>query len=128
MALIRNPSITEGQLQTLRHMLGVDRMDNFCEPYRNHYAACPDSPSDRRLRQMESLGLVEYCGDAWQYRYYRATEAGREAALESHRKAVAAIPKSKRVYRAWLSVSDVLPVTFKEFLTDPEYKDIRKRA
>lgn len=115
---------TEAQLETLRHMLGIDNpAKRSPEPTRDYFCA---SRGDSHLQAMASAGLVEWYSDKWDYEWYKTTELGRELAIKSHKKV--RYPKAKRVYLAFLSVSDATGCTFKEFLTQPEYEDYRKAA
>lgn len=74
---------TAEQLDTLRHMLGInDRFMREPVPYRDHYAA---SRGDVALHKMALAGLVERYAVDRDYDWYRCTDAGRAAALASHR-------------------------------------------
>lgn len=121
--------LTEAQADMLRHMLGIN---DPCllppsDPYRNYAAV---EPGDQRLLELERLGLVECYRKAapgFEYDSYRATDLGRRLAYESHRRV--RLPKPRRVYRRYLSVRDAVPdLTFREFLINPGYADIRRRA
>lgn len=116
---------TSEQLHTLRHMLGInDRFMREPRPSRDYYAA---PRGDVAMWSMAIAGLVErYAVDPY-YDWYRTTEAGRAAALASHR--LIRAPKGKRIYAKFLSVRDCWPdLTFRQFLTDPELREIRKMA
>lgn len=116
--------ITEDQLQTLRHMLGIDdpsRKEPV--PYRDYYCA---SRGDSHLQAMAGLGLVEMYSQQGNYDWYRTTDSGKSLAIESHKKI--RYPKGKRVYLAFLRMADATGCTFKDFLTNPEYKETRKAA
>lgn len=119
---------TPEQLDLLRHMLGInDPSQRVPAPYRN-YAAVP--PGDPCYLEMAQAGLVEIYREAAganAYDYYRCTDAGREAALVSHK--TIRWSKSKRVYRKYLDVSDVLTgLTFSQFLRSPQFADLRRDA
>lgn len=118
-------TFTDSQLDTLRHMLGINTpYDKEPQPYRN-YAAVP--PGAAEFAKLEGLGAVEkYASpsDAFPYDLYRCTEAGKLAAMKSHKE----IRKTAgaRRYRAYLGLSDLCPdLTFKEFLTSSEFADER---
>lgn len=122
--------LTEEQLHTLRHMLGINTpYDRVPRSYRNYAAA---SPGDEAYLALERLGAVERIpkpvpGWASDYEWFQCTEAGRAVAMASH-KAIRK-PKGKRVYSKYLDVSDCCPdLTFKEFLTSSEFKEARDNA
>jgi hypothetical protein len=125
-----NPTttLTDEQLDTLRHMLGInDPSQRAPVPYRNHYAA---NPGDPKLVELERLGMVELCrraGGAFEYDFYRCTDAGQTAARRSHR--TIRHPKARRVYHRFLEISDAYSdLTFKEFLTLPRFAQARREA
>lgn len=120
--------LSNAQLQTLRHMLGIDTPDDrIPKPYRNYYAAVPGGPE---MMALAALGAVELYAKARrpsEYDYYRCTDAGRAAAIASHR----TIRRSKgsRVYSRFLDVRDAFAdLTFKQFLTDPQFAQTRRDA
>lgn len=121
-------NLTEGELQTLRHMLGINTPDaREPEPYRNYYAA---APGDARMAALAARGAVRRIPDqagSPGLEFFECTEAGRRAAIASHR----SIRKGKkqRVYRRFLSVRDGCPdLTFLEFLVSPDFAEARARA
>ena len=120
-------NLAEEQLYTLRHMLGINTPnDRAPKPYRN-YAAVP--PGDAEFAELVHQGAVEKCRDAdpdngFDYDYLRCTEAGKIAAMQSHRKI--RNTKARRRYVKYLEVSDCYELTFKEFLTAPYFKECRK--
>ena len=119
-------TLTAEQCRTLRHMLGIDKpAEAHPRPCRDYYCA---NPGDEAMRELERLGMVRRLGcEEWGYEWYVTTEAGREAALQSHRAIM--LPKRKRVYRRWLSLSDCCPdLTFYEFLTSAEWAEERRSA
>lgn len=117
--------LTEKQLDTLRHMLGINTpSDREPKPYRNHYAA---NPGDAEMLELTALGMVEFAGIRYELHYYQCTDAGRAVAMRSHR--TIRLTKAKRIYRKFLDVSDCCPdLTFKEFITSPEFADSRRAA
>ena len=119
--------LTEAQLDLLRHMLGINTpWDRTPRTYRNYAAA---TPGDSRFIELERIGaVVRYVARGGkEYHWYKCTEAGRFAAIRSHRDI--RYGKAKRRYRKFLSVSDCCPdLTFKEFLTHPDFKDLRENA
>jgi hypothetical protein len=127
-ALDLNPE----QLRTLRHMLGIDTPDDRVpKPYRDYYCA---NPGDPELAELEALGAVRCYGRsrsttgvADSYLLFTTTEAGRAAAMASHR--TIRHTKARRVYRRFLDVRDALSdVTFHQFLTEPRFAETRRAA
>lgn len=118
-------SPTTEECSVLRHMLGIDRPEERAPvPYRDYYCA---DPGDQQLAAMAARGLVECYSRRGGYSWYRCTPAGREAALASHR--AIRYGKPKRVYLRYLKASDALPdLTFREFLTDPQFAEARRMA
>ena len=119
--------LTNNQLYTLRHMLGINTPnDRVPRPYRNYAAVTPEDPEYIELKR---LGAVEryVCQGSAEYHWYRCTEAGKLAAMRSHRKIRRT--KSQRRYVKFLDVSDCYQdLTFREFLTHPYFKDARESA
>lgn len=117
--------LTDGQLQTMRHMLGIDKPEERApEPYRNYFCA---SAGDAYMADLAETGAVEQYSSHNGYDWYRCTQKGRALAIKSHKSI--RLPKSKRVYSRFLEVSDSFPdLTFKEFLTLPEFKESRRAA
>ena len=117
--------MTMEQLQTLRHMLGIDNPNvKVPMPYRDYYCA---NPGDPELHELARLGAVELYATRGGYEWFQTTAVGKAAAMESHK----TIRKSKasRVYSKYLDISDVHPdLTFKRFLTDPTYSEARRKA
>lgn len=110
------------QLRTLRHMLGIDKPEmDRPEPYRNYYCA---NPGEAEMLELVRLGAIELYDTRDGYEWYRCTDAGRAAAIASH-KTIRYSP-AKRRYIRFLDVKDCYPdLTFREFLTNPMYKSAR---
>ena len=117
--------LTDEQLQTLRHMLGIDKPDERApEPYRDYYCA---SRGDVYLAELARIGAVRLYRQCEHYDWYTTTDAGRAAAIASHRKI--RLRKSARVYSRYLDIADVhADLTFREFLTSPDYASARAAA
>jgi len=119
--------LTKDQLHTLRHMLGINTPhDRVPDPYRNYAAVVPGDP---KFIELERLGVVKNCGRPAfsEYDHYRCTPAGQLAAIESHKEIRR--PKPKRRYAAYLALCDCCPdLTFQQFLTAPEFKEVRENA
>ena len=117
--------LTDEQLRTLRHMLGID--DPWMRrpmPTRDYYCA---NPANLELHELQRLGAVRLYRVSDSYEWFTTTDTGRAAAMASHRN----IRKGKgaRIYRTFLDVRDAWPdLTFKQFLTDPEMRDTRMAA
>ena len=120
-------NLTENQLHTLRHMLGINTPhDRIPKPNRNYAAV---NPGDEEFVELEKIGAVEKIGKpSWaEYDYYQCTDAGKLAAMRSHR--TIRYGKSKRRYIKYLDISDCcLDLTFKEFLTNPRFKECRENV
>lgn len=118
-------TLTDEQLRTLRHMLGIDQpYVRRPEPYRNYFCA---NRGDEELAELERLGAVERYAQHSGYDWYRCTPAGEALARSSHR--VFRKPKAQRVYHQFLVYSDVCPdLTFREFLTSPKFARARREA
>lgn len=117
--------VSEEHLRILRHMLGIDTpwIKNPNE-YRDYYCA---NPGYGPLLELEKMGMVVKYSEGGGYHWFKTTDMGKEAARESQRRML--LPKPKRRYRKWLSVSDSVPgLTFEEFLTLPEYKEARNNV
>jgi hypothetical protein len=105
--------LNPAQLQTLRHMLGIDdpSLDRPV-PYRDYYCANPDDPA---LHELMRLGAVRMYDTRGGYEWFTCTDAGRAAAIASHK--TIQYSKATRRYMRWLDISDVRPdITFGDFL------------
>jgi hypothetical protein len=107
------------QLRTLRHMLGIDKPeDDRPKPYRNYYCA---NPGEAEMKELERLGAIELYDTRGDYEWWRCTEAGRAAAIASHK--TIRYSAAKRRYIRFLDLRDCCPdLTFHQFLTDPRYR------
>lgn len=117
--------LADEQLRILRHMLGIDtRFDPRPVAYRDYYCANPGNPE---LHELQRLGMVRLYAERDGYEWFTTTDGGKAAARASQQAMLE--PKSKRVYRKWLSVRDCFAdLRFFEFLTDPMFADTRKAA
>jgi hypothetical protein len=114
--------LRDNHLGVLRHMLGIDtpRVKSPNE-YRDYYCANPGSIA---LLELEAFGMVVRYSEEGGYHWFKTTDLGKEKARESQQKML--LPKAKRRYLSWLSVRDSIPdLSFKDFLTLPEYKKAR---
>ena len=111
------PELTPDDIHALQHSLGIS--DGRTKEYRNHYADEPDCP---QMAKLIAMGLMKRG-----YRIpgglqmYHVTEAGKKIARDN-------LPpppsKKKRRYLRYLDASDAYPdLTFREFLTEPEWKE-----
>lgn len=118
-------TLTPKQEHILRHMLGIDdpaKADP--RPYRDYFCA---NPADPELYELARIGLVEMYSAHGGYEWFATTDTGKAAAFASQKRI--RYPKSKRMYRAFLRVSDCCAdLTFHQFLTAPEYADVRRQA
>jgi len=124
-----NPiNCTSEQLDTLRHMLGInDPRQRVPDPYRNYAAVIHGDPHFILLAQ---AGLVERYRIAQtdgEHDYYRCTDAGKAAAMKSYK--TIRLSKSKRVYLKFLDLKDVFPdLEFRNYLVDPRFAETRRNA
>ena len=118
-------TLSADQLDTLRHMLGINKpADKHPKPYRDYYCA---DPGDAKMLELAALGVVVRYSQRYGYDWYSTTDAGRAAAIESHK--TIRLSKSKRLYSRYLNVSDAWPdLTFKKFLVDPQFAKTRKES
>lgn len=118
-------NLTPEQLDTLRHMLGINTPDDKRpKPYRDYYCA---SKGDAKLAEMARIGAVELYRIDESYEWYCCSPKGREVAMASHK----TIRRSKgsRMYSKYLDVHECCPdMTFKDFLTKPEFAESRASA
>ena len=120
-------NLSSKQLHTLRHMLGINTPDDRVpKPYRNYAAV---SPGDKEFVELERQGAVEEyrVRGGSEYSWYQCTKEGRCTAMESHK----SIRKTKaqRRYSMYLVMTDIYPeLTFKDFLTHPDFSTARREA
>lgn len=77
--------ISDDELDTLRHMRGINDRRKAPLPYRDYFAAEPDDP---RMAALAAKGLVKGLGEMplnAGMAYWRCTPVGRAAALSSAR-------------------------------------------
>lgn len=115
------PKLPKEQLDTLCHMLGLS--EGVREPCRNYFAA---EPYDKEMEELRKKGLVEKWFVRWGLQYYRATPYGICAALCHHQHVK--LSKGQRRYRTWLNLNDAIQVSFRDFLTLPEFAEIRSKC
>lgn len=119
--------LNEKQLHTLRHMLGINTPDDrIPKPYRNYAAV---SPGDTEFMELDRLGAVEKyrAKGGSEYHWYQCTAEGRLEAIKSHRDIRKT--RAQRRYSAYLDMTDVYPgLTFKDFLTHPDFSTIKNLA
>ena len=120
-------NLTSDQLHTLRHMLGINTpWDKEPKPYRNYAAV---NLGDPKYLELERLGAVKNLGKSSisEYDCYVCTEEGKNAAILSHK--TIRYSKSKRRYLAFLKLRDGFSdIDFKQFLSDPYFKEVRETA
>lgn len=113
---------SEKHLDMLRHMLGInDPYANKPISHRNYAAA---NINDPLFLEMQEVGLIEKYRPDTEYAWYRCTTQGIIIATVSFMNCQ--MPKNKRRYRQFLNISDCdHRLTFHEFLTRDEYKELR---
>ena len=118
-------ALSPEQLRTLRHMLGIDDpQQREPKPYRDYYCANPD---DAGMAALVAAGAVEKYATQGGYEWFRCTAAGKAAGIASHR--TIRYTKARRVYGRFLDVRDTFAdLTFRQFLTDPEFAETRRSA
>ena len=118
-------SLTPEQLRILRHMLGIETpRDRFPAPYRDYYCANPGKPA---LHELQALGMVRLYSTRDGYEWWCTTDAGRAAAMASHK--TIRYSKPRRTYIKWLDIKDCFAdLTFREFLTHPDFAASRREA
>lgn len=117
-------TVTDEQLRILQHMLGIDNRRKKPVPYRDYYCA---NPGDAALHELMRLGYVRIYAERDGYEWFCTTEQGKSAAVRSA--ASRFMTKSQRVYSRFLDVKDAFPdLTFKAFLTDLQFAQIREMA
>ena len=117
--------LTDEQLRTLRHMLGIsDLRKKEPESYRNYYCA---NHGDPNMAALVEAGAVRMYNRDDQYEWFTCTDAGQVAAVASFYAGQAT--KKQRVYMRFLGVKDVFPdLTFREFLTSKRFGETRASA
>lgn len=117
--------LSDEHLIILRYMLGINTPDaRRPRPYRDYYCA---GKGDENLRELQRLGAVALYRTDDHYEWYTTTPSGRAAAMASHR--AIRNSKAKRVYRRFLDIREVCPdLTFREFITNHQFADVRRDA
>lgn len=117
--------ITPKQIDILQHSLGLSKRHD--KPYRNYYAVYADSDAIEDLDALVKAGLMAKGGKSpvnSDMVYYYVTDEGRKVAFEH-------LPKDTRTrgqkrYERFQNAKDAFPdLTFKQFLTDPYFKEAR---
>lgn len=119
-------SLTAKDLDTLRHMVGLnDRwavVDESKPPWRNYFCA---SPGDEQMARLVALGMVERYSVSGGYEWFQCLAAGLDAARQSFKTIQPS--KASRRYAKFLDLHDVNPdLTFRQFLTAPEFAEARR--
>lgn len=115
-------------VRILAHALGIEHQQDRREPneYRNHYVCNEGEPEVTQLVEAGLMVLASrptWTGGAVQYAVTEAGKAQARAFWKSRQH-----PKKRRVYAAFMRISDMREVTFREFLTSPEYAECRRNA
>lgn len=119
-------NLSDDQLCTLRHMLGINTpYQKTPQPHRNY--ACVNL-GDPKFIELERVGAVEkFEVKETEYEWFRCTKGGKMKAMQSHKKIRKT--KAQRRYRIYLNLTDYYPdLTFGEFLKLSEFKELRQNA
>ncbi len=121
-------NLNKEQLHTLRHMLGINTPDDRVpKPYRNYAAVTPGNLKYIELEQLGAIKKYRTHDSHSQYDWYGCTLEGRLAAIKSHK--TIRKTRAQRRYTAYLDMTDVYPeLTFKDFLTHPDFSTARRLA
>jgi hypothetical protein len=121
--------LTPTQLHILQHALGVDQYGQG-QQYRSHFVTGPGSKDYDDCEALVTAGMMtvrrDYMGKGMLGNHcYHVTQKGSTAvAMESP--PPPKIPKARRRYLAWANLD--LGISFREFLTHPDFKDLRERC
>lgn len=116
--------LTPEQIHMLQHSLGISKPHD--KPYRNYYSVYSGSDGVQDLEILVQKGFMVNSGRSpvnSDMIYYQVTDEGRKVAF-------AHLPKDTRTraqkrYERFLDIKDVWSdLTFKEFLTDPYFKEV----
>lgn len=117
-------------LHILRHSIGLDDNGHVKYGYksseRNYYCTGPDCSGRADIMELEAAGLMKFShhiNDGTSEIFY-VTDAGKVAALKDVM--YPKLTKAQRRYRAFLRID--MGITFKDFLTNPYFKDARRSA
>lgn len=121
-------NLTAKHLDTLRHMLGINTPSAPApRPTRDYYCANPGCAEVVELERLGAVRCYRRADAVTQYDWYCCTDEGRAAAMASHK--TIRYSKSRRTYLKFLDIADALPdLTFKQFLTDPQFAETRRFA
>ena len=118
--------LLDADLRLLHHTLGIsDPYQPEREPYRNYFVASDGHSDMPGLNRLVAAGMMKsrehpLCGKGSLVFY--ATDIGKAVAIKTRPK----VSRNKLRYRRFLSLSDCCPdLTFRQFLTDPEFRDYR---
>jgi hypothetical protein len=118
-------------LHILQHSLGLDEYGQGRQ-YRNHFVTGPGSKDWDACRALTDAGLMTEnkghallpVGDSVFY----VTPAGIDFVATNSPKPPK-VSRNRRRYAAFMDLTDCCPdLTFKQFLTDPNFADARRRA
>lgn len=109
-----------------QHALGISADKR--EPYRNRYVAGPGHHAMPAIERLIAAGFMQEApapaflatGD----KVYQVTPLGEAEAISC----LPRMSRGKRRYKAWLRISDVYQVTFRQFLTSPQWAEARRMA
>lgn len=103
-------SCTLEQLDTLRHMLGINDPSRKPIPYRDYYCA---NPGDPNLHELQRIGKVVLYSSHGGYEWFRCTDEGRVEAIAS----VPVASRGRQRYLNFLNARECnQDLTFGQFL------------
>lgn len=102
------------QLDTLRHMLGINDLNGRAPvPYRDYYCA---NPGDPKLHELQRLGKVTMYSAHGGYEWFACTEEGKAEAIAS----VPKLSRGRKRYLDFLNAHECnQDLTFRDFLRAP---------
>ena len=114
--------LSKDDIHVLQHSLGIT---DGGKEYRNYYCAVTDDPQLEALTRSGLMVRGHKINDG-RNRYYFVTDDGRKVAYKNL-PSRPRLTRGQRRYRKWMNISDCYPdLTFKEFLTLPEFREARK--
>ena len=128
---MREKTWSKEHLHILHHSLGISEPLEISKqkpPYRNHFVTEPRGKDFELLKDLEKAGLVErqrhslLRSKQW---CFHCTDEGKR--LASTTRPTLKLTRDQRRYDNFLEMSDVdQDLTFRKFLTDPQYEEFRR--
>jgi hypothetical protein len=122
--------LKDHDIEILWHSLGVSPEKRT--PYRNHFCSCTDeTESDlMSIRRLEKAGYMLRFKSAFDNQNsmcFTVTESGKRFALENL-PVPEKLSKSKIRYQLWKEYQDCFDVSFGDWLKEPYFDEMRKKA